>query len=109
MFNIGFSELLILGIIALIFLGPQQLPEVARTLGRLLNEWKRATGDFQNQFTQNFQSDLHQKRNDLHTEQHNTPPSDHEVAVLVKTETPDTATLPEGAAPVVNHHEDKKE
>lgn len=108
MFNIGFSELLILGIIALIFLGPQQLPEVARTLGRLLNEWKRATGDFQNQFTQNFQNDYHNKRQDLHTEQQ-TPPTDHSVAQLVKKETPDSATLPEGAAPVAGHHEDNKE
>src|SRR4051812_39843820 len=51
MFNIGFSELLILGLIALIFLGPQQLPEVARSIGRLVNEWRRGTSDFQNTIT----------------------------------------------------------
>lgn len=45
MFDIGFSEMLLLAAIALIAIGPKQLPEVARTVGRMLNELKRATGD----------------------------------------------------------------
>ena len=45
MFNIGFSEFLAIGIIALLVIGPEQLPQVARTLGRLLNELRRATQD----------------------------------------------------------------
>lgn len=45
MFNLGFSELILLGIIALIFIGPKELPEIARTIGRFLNELKRTTGD----------------------------------------------------------------
>ncbi|MES2964614.1 MAG: twin-arginine translocase TatA/TatE family subunit [Bdellovibrionota bacterium] len=45
MFDIGFSEMLLLAAIALIAIGPKQLPEVARTVGRLLNDLKRATGD----------------------------------------------------------------
>lgn len=45
MFNLGFSELVLLAIIALIFIGPKQLPEVARTVARLINEFRRATGD----------------------------------------------------------------
>lgn len=46
MFDIGFSEMVLLGAIALIAIGPKQLPEVARTVGRMINEFKRATGDF---------------------------------------------------------------
>jgi sec-independent protein translocase protein TatB len=42
MFNIGFSELLILGVIGLLVLGPEQLPEVAKKLAKLMNELKRA-------------------------------------------------------------------
>lgn len=42
MFGLGMSELILLGILALILIGPQQLPEVARTLGRFLNELKRS-------------------------------------------------------------------
>jgi Tat protein translocase TatB subunit len=45
MFDIGLSELLLLAAIALIFIGPKQLPEIARVVARLLNELKRATGD----------------------------------------------------------------
>lgn len=45
MFNIGFSELVILGIIALIFIGPKELPEIARVLGRFINDLKRTTSD----------------------------------------------------------------
>lgn len=42
----GFTEMLVLGVIALLVIGPKQLPEVARVVGRTLNELKRATGDF---------------------------------------------------------------
>lgn len=61
MFNLGFSELLLLGAIALIFIGPQQLPEMARTLGRLLNELKRASSDFQQSFTEPMKDDFLQR------------------------------------------------
>ena len=45
MFNLGFSELLILGVIILVFIGPKELPEVARVIARMLNELKRTTSD----------------------------------------------------------------
>lgn len=62
MFNLGFSELLLLALIALIFIGPNQLPEVARTIGRLLNEWKRATSDFQSSITTKLTDEVQQRR-----------------------------------------------
>jgi sec-independent protein translocase protein TatB len=43
MFNIGFTEFLVIGVIALIVIGPKQLPEVARVVGKLLGEIKNAT------------------------------------------------------------------
>jgi sec-independent protein translocase protein TatB len=46
MFGLGMSEIIFLAILALIVIGPKELPEVARTLGRFLNELKRTTGDF---------------------------------------------------------------
>lgn len=52
MFNLGFSELVLIGIIALIFIGPKQLPELARTVGRLLNELKRSTREFTSSFSE---------------------------------------------------------
>lgn len=53
-----------LGIIALIFIGPNQLPEVARTVGRMLNELKRATGDLQETFTANLTKDVNERWED---------------------------------------------
>ena len=45
MFNLGFSEILIIGVLALLLIGPKQLPEVAKVLGRMMNEFKKATTD----------------------------------------------------------------
>ncbi|MBY0385843.1 twin-arginine translocase TatA/TatE family subunit [bacterium] len=45
MFNLGFSEILIIGVLALLLIGPRQLPEVAKVLGRMMNEFKKATAD----------------------------------------------------------------
>lgn len=50
MFGLSMGEILLLAAIALIAIGPRQLPEVARTIGRLLNEFRDATRDFQRAF-----------------------------------------------------------
>ncbi|RCL23835.1 twin-arginine translocase subunit TatB [Pseudomonas sp. AFG_SD02_1510_Pfu_092] len=42
MFEVGFSELLLVGIVALLVLGPERLPLAARTLGRGLGQARRA-------------------------------------------------------------------
>ena len=45
MFDIGFSELLVIGVVALIVIGPQKLPRVARTVGHLLGRLQRYVAD----------------------------------------------------------------
>jgi Tat protein translocase TatB subunit len=45
MFGIGMPELLLILAVALIIIGPKKLPELAKTLGRTLGEFKRATND----------------------------------------------------------------
>ena len=45
MFDIGFSELLVIGIVALIVIGPEKLPRVARTVGTLLGKAQRYVAD----------------------------------------------------------------
>ena len=45
MFDIGFSELLVIAVVALIVIGPQQLPRVARTLGHLFGRMQRYVND----------------------------------------------------------------
>lgn len=45
MFDVGFSELLVIGIVALIVIGPEKLPSVARTLGHLAGRAQRYVND----------------------------------------------------------------
>jgi sec-independent protein translocase protein TatB len=45
MFGLSFTEVVILAILALILLGPEQLPSAARTLGKGLRELRKATDD----------------------------------------------------------------
>lgn len=45
MFDIGFSELMIIAVVALIVIGPERLPKVARTVGHLFGRMQRYVND----------------------------------------------------------------
>ena len=45
MFDIGFSELLVIGVVALIVIGPEKLPRMARTVGVLAGRLQRYVAD----------------------------------------------------------------
>lgn len=45
---IGFPELMIILVVALIVFGPRKLPELGRSLGKSLNEFKRASNELRN-------------------------------------------------------------
>lgn len=43
MFGLGMTELLVILMVALIFIGPKKLPDLAKSLGKAMNEFKKAT------------------------------------------------------------------
>jgi len=45
MFDIGFSELMVIAVVALIVIGPERLPKVARTVGLLFGRMQRYVND----------------------------------------------------------------
>jgi sec-independent protein translocase protein TatB len=50
MFDIGWGELLVIGVVALVAIGPKELPTVLRTLGQWMAKLRRMAAEFQGQF-----------------------------------------------------------
>jgi sec-independent protein translocase protein TatB len=50
MFDISWTEFLLIGVVALIVIGPKELPTVMRTMGQWARKIRVMAGDFQNQF-----------------------------------------------------------
>ena len=75
---IGFQEMLVLAVIALIIFGPRKLPELGRSLGRSINEFKRASNELKSTLD-----------DEIRAEERKAPP----------TQVTDPAHLPSPAAP----------
>ena len=66
MFDIGWSELMLIGIVALIVIGPKELPTVLRTVGRTVTKLRRMAGEFQGQFQEALrEADLADMRKEI--------------------------------------------
>ncbi len=66
MFDIGFSELLVIGLVALIVIGPEKLPRVARTLGHLAGRLQRYVADVKADINREIELDeLHKMRDSM--------------------------------------------
>lgn len=57
MFDIGFSELVVIAIVALVVIGPERLPKVARTIGLLLGRAQRYVNDVKSDINREMQLD----------------------------------------------------
>lgn len=66
--SIGMPELIIILVIALIIFGPRKLPELGKSLGRSLNEFKRASTDLQNTLEQEIRIEEQKEQQDKEKE-----------------------------------------
>ena len=64
MFDVGFSELMVIGIVALMVIGPEKLPKVARTVGALLGRMQRYVNDVKADINREIELDEFKK---MHT------------------------------------------
>jgi sec-independent protein translocase protein TatB len=65
MFGVGFLELLIIGVFAVVFVGPKRLPEVMRQAGRLFVHLRRTANDVRSTFDQV----IREAENEMHREE----------------------------------------
>ena len=64
MFDIGFSELMVIGLVALIVIGPERLPRVARTVGHLVGRLQRYVADVKSDINREVELDEFRKMRD---------------------------------------------
>jgi sec-independent protein translocase protein TatA len=57
LFNIGPAEMIVILVIALIVFGPKRLPEIGRTVGKGLREFRRASQDIREEFESSMQDE----------------------------------------------------
>lgn len=82
MFGIGFPELIIILIIALIVIGPKSLPDLAKTLGKGMAEFKRAVDDVKdNLHAESFRESAEDLKDSLLYAKEETPPDQKEITV----------------------------
>ena len=62
MFDIGFSELLLVAVIALLVLGPERLPQAARTLGLIIGKIKRSVSGLQEELERQVRTEELQEK-----------------------------------------------
>jgi sec-independent protein translocase protein TatB len=106
MFDVGFSELVVIAIVALIFLGPKQLPEVARTAGRWLAKFRRFVSDVKQDFDRELQhadlSELHKLKQELEETRRTIEETSSRLVQQATIEPPSFVASPKVAEPVAS-------
>jgi Tat protein translocase TatB subunit len=64
MFGIGFSEILVIAVVAIVFVGPKRLPEVMKQIGRFFVHARRMS----NEVRSTFDTVIHQAEQEIHLE-----------------------------------------
>lgn len=77
MFDIGWSELLVIAVVAIVVVGPKDLPKLMRGFGHYAGKLRRAASDFQRQFEDAMrESELEEMKKALESVRDETPSID---------------------------------
>jgi sec-independent protein translocase protein TatB len=109
MFDIGWSELLVIAVVAIVVVGPKDLPPLMRSFGRYAGKLRRMAGDFQRQFEDTMrESEIEEVRKAIEGTRHSIPSLDLRAPIdrpmMLPKEAPDAsrataaATIPKPAA-----------
>lgn len=55
--SLGWQELILIGVVALIFLGPRKLPQLAKTIGKTMADFRKITTDFKSTWEKEVEED----------------------------------------------------
>lgn len=104
MFDIGFSELVLIALLALIVLGPKRLPEVARAAGKWLGRLRRFMADVKQDFDRELHTaelaELRKLKEELHDTRRQIEDSSSQLYNTITKETaPDAAVRSAAEAP----------
>ena len=104
MFDVGFSELVVIGIIGLLVLGPKRLPELARTAGHWLGRMRRFVSDVKQDIDREMQAEELAELRRLREELEQTRGSIAQTAqeILPRSSGGELEILEEPPAPAVN-------
>lgn len=95
MFDIAFSELLVIAIVAVVVIGPEKLPKVVRTVGRLLGRMQRYVNDVKTDINREIQmEELQRLQNDVKQELQEMKASLHDSTIAIERELQGIAQLP---------------
>jgi sec-independent protein translocase protein TatB len=82
MFDIGWSELLVIAVVAIVVVGPKDLPRLMRTFGHYAGKLRRAAADFQRQFEEAMrESEVDEVRKAIESVRDETPSLDLKASI----------------------------
>jgi sec-independent protein translocase protein TatB len=100
MFDIGWSELLVIAVVAIIVVGPKDLPRLMRSFGHYAGKLRRAASDFQRQFEEAMrESEVDEVRKAIESVRDNTPSIDLKAPIDKPVMLPKQAAPPAPANP----------